>query len=104
MTKSFGLPAPTRFLAVAAAGGVDLSWKDEATGETGYVVERRPDGLAGYQVVAQLKADSSSFPDRDGVTTSFSTYRVKAVSDALESPYAYASVFAGPPTGTGVKF
>jgi hypothetical protein len=105
-TRTIGLAPPTHFLSAVVAGGIDLSWKDANSGESGYVLERNPEGVAGFETVAQLGPDSTSFPDRQGITVSFYTYRLKAVSASSESPYLYASARAGVPGpgAGGAKF
>ncbi len=93
-TKAIELPAPTILQAVPGAGRVGLIWENNATSETGYVVERRPPGLAEYELLAIYPADTTSASDTrhltDGVFDAFE-YRVKAVNATSESPYAYAT-------------
>lgn len=92
------LPAAPTALAASASGRfVNLAWTDQATGESGYVVERSLAGTEDWMpVAASLPANSRSFID---VTTADHTaydYRVRCVSSAGLSAYAsLASVTTG---------
>jgi hypothetical protein len=66
-----------------------------AAGETGYVIERRIEGAASHEPIAVLPAGAQGFPDQEGLATAEYEYRVKAVAALVESPSAYATVFAG---------
>jgi len=56
--------APAGLQAVlAAAGGVDLSWTDHSSDETGFSVIRRRGDQNDWQVVAILPADTESYMD-----------------------------------------
>ena len=82
-------PAPPSGLAAAAAPSssqVDLTWVDNATDETGYVVERSPNGADSWTVVDALPAGSTSYRD-SGLTA----------SDALPVPGGRRSTAPGPP-------
>ncbi len=104
-TKKIALTAPGSPAATAIPAGVDLSWLDVETGETGYVVERQVEGLASWETSAQLGAGATSFGDRDRMAPGRVQYRIKAISEASESPWAYASTVAGPtPVTTGKLF
>ncbi|MCS6910654.1 MAG: fibronectin type III domain-containing protein, partial [Anaerolineales bacterium] len=85
------LPAPTDFQARTHPGNIQLTWKDNANGESSYVVERRAPGVASYEVIAALPANATAYIDAfnmmlDGIYQ----YRVKAVAAWAESPYATA--------------
>jgi hypothetical protein len=65
---------------LAADATVRLTWSDNATGEQGYVVERKSEEQSSFQVLATLAENATQYSDTkvvDGVTY---TYRMKAVS------------------------
>ncbi len=85
---------PTDFAAEAVSDGrVNLSWTDNATDETGYVVERSPDGIGSWTVLADaLPPDTTAYADTLELvedTTYF--YRVSAMGPTGPSDYAMAS-------------
>ncbi len=79
---------PSTLVAKAAsATKVDLTWVDNATDESGFVVERSLAGNAQYAPVgAVLPADSVAFSDTSVVGNTAYDYRVFAVKGALRSP------------------
>ncbi len=75
---------------VLAGSGVDhigLSWFDNAIDETGFSVERSPDGSSWVQV-AGLPADTQSFTDLGLAAGSDYFYRVSAFNDGGASDYS----------------
>jgi len=78
---------------------IDLAWSDNATDETGFRIERSPDGAA-WAEVATLGANTSAWSD-DGLAASTSySYRIRAYSGAGTSAYsntATATTQAPPP-------
>ncbi len=77
--------APTNL--TATLGSVDLAWTDNATNETGYVVERSDNGGA-YFVLVSLAADSVSYKDTailPGNTYSYRVFAVNAVGSSAPS-------------------
>jgi len=98
-TKSLGLPAPTNFVAssVTSMGIFTLSWQDNASSETGYVVERMDPGIGTYEFVAELPPNTTAYTDTYNLVVGQYTYRVKAVTITIESDYAYATdIFSVP--------
>src|SRR6185503_12886204 len=88
MTRNLNLPAPGNIVAeVFSSSRVRIRWQDRATAETGYVVERTSNELAGYETVATLPANATSFQDAT-VEFGWFTYRVRAVSSNNDSPFA----------------
>lgn len=58
------LPTPTGLAATASAeGAISLAWTDNALDETSYRVERSPDGGSGWEEIAVLPANSSTYED-----------------------------------------
>ena len=71
--------APTGLVATAnSASQITLNWTDNASDETGYEIERSPDGSTGWTQIATPVADVTSYADsgRSAVTTYF--YRPSA--------------------------
>jgi fibronectin type 3 domain-containing protein len=92
--------APIGLTAAQQAGpAVALSWTDNATTETGYVVESSTDGLT-FSPLAALPANSTSYVDSSIVVGGSYTYRVAAFNLAGMSGYsntASLTVVAPPP-------
>ena len=82
---------------------IDLTWTDNATNETAYLVERAPDnaGVAGtYAQVAALAAGSTSYSNTGLSANTPYWYRVRAVDATDSSAYSPAitvSTTVGPP-------
>ncbi len=91
-TRTLALAAPTNFSARLGNGQVQLTWQDNADGESGYVVERSLPGVAQYAPIATLAADATNFADDSELFAGVFEYRVKAVATSTESPYASDSV------------
>ena len=80
--------APTGLVATAnSATQITLNWTDNASDETGYKIERSPDGSTGWTQIATPAADVTSYADsgRSAVTTYF--YRVRATNAVGDSAY-----------------
>jgi len=78
--------APTGLRAEADdAGEVELSWRDDSDNETGFRVERRPDG-GDFQTIETLGADAESFADAEGLAPAATyCYRVIAFNEHGDS-------------------
>jgi subtilisin family serine protease len=81
------LVVPNNLLAVAAAPDqIDLTWVDTNSNpnETGYEVQRSPDGQTGWVSIATTPADTTSYTDSGSLSegTPYS-YRVRAVNTTL---------------------
>ncbi len=88
-------PAPTGLAAVSGRFLVELSWTDVA-GESGYLVERRAAGEAGFATVASLGPDTVAYVDKTAEGGTTWEYRVASIAtgSALSSPSDIASVDA----------
>lgn len=81
--------APTRLKRVVKQRKVTLTWQDNASNETGYVVERATKPKTGkprYKEVARLKPNTTSFSQTLKKGTYY--FRIKACADTLCSPYS----------------
>jgi uncharacterized delta-60 repeat protein len=78
-TPSDAPPAtPIRFLAgSASANEIELVWESTAWA-TGYTVERSPDGVSGWQVIATLGSSASSYFDPNLSANQTFFYRITA--------------------------
>ena len=85
------LPANPSSLAVASAtyNSVGLTWVDNATDESGYKVERSPDGVT-FTERASLGAGARSFTDGTVSASTRYYYRVRAYNSAGYSGYSNA--------------
>jgi hypothetical protein len=88
-TKAVTLPQPTDLVIQTDAQQepIFLNWQDNADEEGGYAVERRPDGVADYELLDLLPADSERYTDTMALADGAFDYRVKAVAVQAESGY-----------------
>lgn len=80
------IAAPTNLTATLSGTTANLSWTDNATNETGYVVERSTNGGA-FTQIASLAAGTTNYADPN-LTNGTYTYQVKAINGAVSSPYS----------------
>jgi FtsP/CotA-like multicopper oxidase with cupredoxin domain len=79
--------APTNLTAsLSGTSNANLTWKDNATNETGYVVERSKDGT-NFTALPTLAANATAFTDT-GLAPGTYTYRVKAINTTVSSSYS----------------
>jgi chitodextrinase len=89
---------PDGFTATTASSSqINLAWTDQSSNESGYLLERSPDGTTNWVVVADLAAGTEAFSDagRDAATQYF--YRVSAYNVNGSSAYAYADATTDTP-------
>ena len=84
--------APTSLVATLQAGPqIRLTWRDNATNETGFVLERQTNAGAFVQIAlvpARINTGSVIYTDFPLVPGNTYTYRVKAVNGIISSAYA----------------
>lgn len=92
--SKYAVPAvPTNKTAVLSTStSANLTWQDNATNETGFVIERSTDGDATYSAIvtptARSRTGNMSYTDRNiGPGTNY-TYRVKAINGVTSSSYS----------------
>lgn len=91
--------APTAFTAVAASGSaVSLAWNDASANETGFKIERSPDGVASWARVAIAPAEAASFTDAGLAAGTTYFYRIFSYNSAGNS--TFSSVAQATTTGT----
>ncbi len=88
---------PTNPIAtVISDSEIDLTWIDNATDETSYVVERSLNGTSGWTAFPSLAANSTSYNDTGLPGASTRYYRVGAVNGAGTSYSAVVSATTNP--------
>lgn len=81
--------APTRLTVRATeAGTYTLTWDDNATTETGYLVERRALFTGVWSQIASLAADSVTYTDSAATVGQVNHYRVRAAGSSTNSAYS----------------
>lgn len=81
---------------------INLAWPDPNDSETAYIVERSPNGTAGWTVIATLPPNSVSHSDTGLLESTVYFYRVKAITTSGQSawsPVATATTLGNPPDG-----
>jgi putative alpha-1,2-mannosidase len=100
--------APTSLTAAAnSASQITLAWTDASANETGFKVERSPDGTTGWTEIATPAANATGYVDTGLAASTAYHYRVRATNANGDSAYtavATATTQAAPtlpaaPTG-----
>ena len=73
--------------AAASAGEIDLSWADNAN-ETGYKIERSPDGSTNWTQIDTVGANVTTYSNTGLSEGTAYYYRVRATNTAGDSPYS----------------
>jgi titin len=89
-----GPQAPSSLNAIPSSGQVSLSWTDNATAETGYIVQRGTDGAV-YSIVAVRAANTETWTNNLGAGTYY--YRVYATGSSSNSTAATTGPVVVPP-------
>jgi phosphatidylinositol-3-phosphatase len=90
--------APTGLTANAISSTrIDLSWADTAT-ETGYRVERSPDGSSGWTEIASLGQNQTTYSDLQVSAQQTYFYRVRGLNSGGFSPYSNTASTTTPAT------
>lgn len=95
------IAAPSNLSASSAAGGVSLTWYDNAWNETGYVIERSDDGGATWNPITTTEADVRGYVDATAVVGSTYSYRVYAQNDTDTSGNSNTATVAVTPATPG---
>ena len=78
---------------------IDLAWTDQCPNETGFEVERSPNGTTGWTLIASPSANAESYTDEDVEAETTYYYRVRAKRGAERSAYTNVAS-ATTPAGT----
>ena len=81
--------APTGLTATAASpSGINLSWTDNSSNETGFAIERKTGASGTYAQVGTTGANATSFSDTGLSANTTYYYRVKALNASASSSYS----------------
>ncbi len=82
--------APSSLVATAVSNTeIDLTWADNSTNETGFKVERSPNGTSSWTQIATPAAGATSYNNTTGLTANTTYYyRVRATNSAGDSSYS----------------
>ena len=84
--------APTGLTYTKRSGGrIQLYWTDSSNNETGFAIERSPDGQA-YSQIATVAENVSTYIDTSPGSTQIVFYRVRAFNLAGNSAYVVLRV------------
>jgi glucose/arabinose dehydrogenase len=81
--------APTGLIATRQSGRITLTWTDSSNNETGFSIERSPDGQA-FSQIATVAQNVSTYVDTSPGSSKFVFYRVRAFNLAGNSAYTNA--------------
>ncbi|HEY2953640.1 MAG TPA: PKD domain-containing protein, partial [Candidatus Eisenbacteria bacterium] len=87
-TKAIPVEVPVLAAATASSSSISLSWNNVAS-ETGYELQRSPDGVSGWTPIAQLGADVVRFTDSGRLSLTQYFYRIRALG-----PCSFATGFS----------
>lgn len=79
--------APTGLVASRQPGRITLTWTDTSNNETGFSLERSPDGQA-FSQIATVAANVSTYVDASPGSSKFVFYRVRAFNLAGNSAFS----------------
>ncbi|MEJ0034194.1 MAG: fibronectin type III domain-containing protein [Bacteroidota bacterium] len=82
------ISAPTALASTNGTNSINLTWTDNATTETNYIVERSIASGTGYTVLATRPANTVSYSDASAVLGTPYYYRVKATNGSGNSNYS----------------
>jgi uncharacterized repeat protein (TIGR02543 family) len=88
--------APGTLSAVVAGSNVNLTWADNSSDETNFIVERSPDGASGWVEAGRVGANVTTFTHQDVACGSSVYYRVKAANGSAQSGYSNTANIAMP--------
>jgi chitinase len=86
-----------------AEGTISLSWRDNATGETGFQIERKVGNQTAFEFLLNLPPDSIGYQDNDITANVLHSYRIAAFDAEGLSGYSNEANITpgGGGTGTG---
>ena len=76
--------APTNLVATASAASIGLTWQDNSTTETGFIIDRSSDGVNFSQLVT-VPSGSNSYTDTSVIQGNTYSYRVRATNSGGDS-------------------
>jgi len=103
-TSSVPSPAAPTNLSATAAGAsiINIAWKDNATNETSFSLQRSLSAGSGFVTIATLSANTTSYSNSGLNSSTTYYYRIQAINSTGSSEWsniAYAkTAVSGPPT------
>ncbi len=83
------ISGPTSLSANAVSAiQIDLGWMDNSDNETGFRIERSPDGYTGWKIIARMGANKDSYQDSSLSASTSYYYRVCAINAGCSSSYS----------------
>src|SRR5207244_3433118 len=72
----------------ASTSQINLTWTDNNPNESGYKIERSPDGSSGWTEIADIAANSTSYSDQGLPSGTTFFYRIRAYGGGSFSGYS----------------
>jgi hypothetical protein len=97
-------PGPLVSNIAATQDRITFYWSGRSTVADGFRIERSPDGISAWAVIADLDAEGGTFDDYDVTCESTWYYRVQGYNSGGASPYsniAHATTTGCPPAAPG---
>jgi autotransporter-associated beta strand protein len=95
--------APTNLVATAVSTAqINLTWTDNSTNETSFLIERSPDNSA-FTQIASVGAGVTSYPDASLAAGTLYFYRVRASNSGGNSAYSEVASATTFPTSQMIK-
>ena len=89
LTRPPPLSPPTELTTTLVSyNGVDLAWKDNSDGETGFLVQRRIEGSGDWIEIGRTEANATRYSDSGLEPTTIYHYRVQAFNDTTSSAFS----------------
>jgi hypothetical protein len=83
-----GIAAPTELNAHMTTGGVELTWIDKCSAETGFIVERRVLPAGGFVAIDTVAPNVAHWVDSSATPGTTVAYRVRAFTSSASSAYS----------------
>ena len=99
-TQPITLQPPTQLVAASASvSQIDLTWQDNSTNETGFIVQRRVDGSGHWVELGRPPANVTTFANDGLFPDSTYIYRIRAFNNTESSAHSNEAA-ATTPTGS----
>ena len=88
-TRPITLQPPTQLVAASAsASRIDLTWQDNSSNETGFIVQRRVDGSGHWVELGNTPADATTFSNDGLFPDTTYIYCIRALNNTESSAYS----------------
>ena len=92
MFFAISLLASSLFATTISTTQIDLSWDDNSNNETGFKIERAPDGTTDFIEIASVGANTTSHQNIGLSSATSYRYRVKSYNGVGSSVYSNISI------------